>query len=141
MIRSRINWDHLKPQPVFVYGTLRAGGGLFASFLPLITSVERGLTTSGDLYFHPDTNKIPVADLTGEGTVQGDLLMLNERGMREVVLMEYGAGYISKQVTVNGSEHGVSTAIAFHWPHYPDVGSKIDDGDFLVAQMLQQGAW
>lgn len=122
--------------PVFVYGSLRAGGGL-ERMLPA-KHRQPAFVEGAALWRHPQGYDHPVLtlDSPGDGAtgVTGDLVLVPERDSRDAVMMELLAGYEARWVTVYTDDGERHDALAFTWPDNEPTGSQIDSGDWLAAE-------
>lgn len=115
---------------LFTYGSLRPGQPL-EYYMQNATDCFPG-TINGRLHDFGQ-GSFPVADLTTEGTIVGDIYEVDTDDMlvRECHTMEVNSGYEPKNVvatTVEGDKIGV---VAYHFPHKEWYGPRIKSGDWI----------
>ena len=125
--------------PVFVYGSLRPGAVGASGLLARATVGTAHLAhTTGRLCYH-ECEAYPVLDIYGDGTVCGDMLLVNRdsQAWRWVVDMEVRAGYVPEVVEVcaqqSSGEWRRANALTFHWPHGTDGLRMVEGGDWHRA--------
>lgn len=123
--------------PMFVYGSLRAGGGL-ERLLPAKHRQPADLI-GASLWRHPQGFDYPVLtvdelDLDPLMRVTGELLLVPERDSRDAVMMELLAGYEARWVKVWTDDGEGHDALVFAWPINEPTGSQIESGDWLAAE-------
>jgi gamma-glutamylcyclotransferase (GGCT)/AIG2-like uncharacterized protein YtfP len=99
-----------EPTAMFVYGTLRTAAANWSADSQVGDPVT-GCTAKGDLFNYG--NAFPYADFDGEGTIQGDIVLLSPDGARHVQYVEEGAGYEQREVLVTLPDG--STQVVLGW--------------------------
>lgn len=113
---------------LFVYGTLRQGGGLEAWLGSSIIDAQAA-TASGGLC---SLGAFPCAMFDEEGTIVGDVyhVYLSDDVLR-CIDMEIHAGYELVEVEVHTFIGDTITAWAFHYPDKTIVREHIPHGDWF----------
>lgn len=135
---------------LFVYGTLRPGGGNYPMIKAVIAMKPfEDVTANGRMYHvggsDPDFPIYPVVDFDEEGTVVGTLLLVERESFQaqQVRRMEEGAGYEEVTVQVRiPNHHRTTLAVSYHYPHERGVGAVIEHGDWAKAcAEAPEGEW
>lgn len=121
--------------PLFVYGSLRAGGELWSAIAPHVTS-SRSAQVAGRLHWHSGGEwpvLLPPAD--GTDRVHGELLSLrpSDEVNRIIVDEEIRYGYDVRWMPARTPDGGDHEALVFVWNRAEDVGERIASGDYLGA--------
>lgn len=116
----------------FVYGTLRVDGWNFGIADSGCVAFVENCTARGRVYFVSRDRGYPVAKFDEEGTIVGDLLVLDResRSYRHIALMEEGAGYELRKISVTLPDGQEIEAEAWHFIYRP-AGYLIESGNWL----------
>lgn len=118
--------------PLFVYGTLRPGGGLYPYYLADAATHVAQVAAPGGLFLVSARGGYPVWVREVEGEVRGDLFLVDPAAFADTRRMEEGAGYRTVETEVRYlDEERATAAWAFAYPaHYPR-GPRIASGDWF----------
>lgn len=120
-------------QWVFVYGTLRSDYR-HAPFGPAAMDSVRGCTAQGTMFLVRGGG-YPIVDFDGEGTIVGELVLVDTEHERfdSIDGMELGAGYDRRHVQVTRPDGEVVEALAYHMGRNRDwLGQPVPAGDFVT---------
>lgn len=132
------NTSHLIP--VFVYGTLRVGGGLHGMIEEDVVYGPIQATVKGSLYSNTSFS-YPYYVEEGDTDVVGEVFFVRRGiGFNQVAAMEIGAGYDMKVIAVNtgtGFLNVVAFPLAPRWKSL--LGAPIRSGDWIEYEKLIWG--
>lgn len=134
--RTKGPQEHSDPLvPIFVYGTLRVGQGNYTWAKQCVRHEIIECVAQGRIYFVGPYGGFPVARFDQGGRIVGDVLYCDpaERTYDEMVQMELGAGYESREIEVVTPDGDTLECLAFHYLYEPR-GSWIPSGDWVNAK-------
>lgn len=123
------------PVPLFVYGTLRPGGRLHASWIgPDVETSTPAQAYGYSLRMHAS---IPYPFMVKDDldTTVGDLLWIRPRSVRlvETAVMEMNAGYDAAIIEVEDANGIEVPSLAFVWPDQSMKMHRVPNGDFFAV--------
>lgn len=133
--------------PVMVYGSLRPeGNGARGVMAEAAIAGPWKAVTTGDLCYH-ECGAYPVLDCDGEGSVVGDMYLVDEShpAWHWLVRMEVEAGYWVRWHDImalqSDGQWKHTKAMVFDWPHGTDGLHKVPNGDWLQADWSAWPEW
>lgn len=122
--------------PLFTYGTLRIGEGLFPYLRPIMLAADWCAILPGyALHFHRYTKSYPVIVPNSDAQTVGDIVWCRKgRDLGEILAMEHGCGYdIVRRDVIRGNGETVS-AIVCEWRHPLTKGARVRSDDWSDRQ-------